>query len=225
MRRIIFTFVLVLASVLASGVVAPLASRAHAQSNPYTSPTITVTPSTVAVGSTATVQGYAFTPNNYVFVYWQRPDRTTNGTYRFTDATGYFTFRLGFRASHGTGNEYVAGYDYGTGRWSPFFTVTVTSTTPPPTHEYLTASPNPVSVGGVSMVRGYAFSPHNTVYVKWTRPDGTTNAIYIRTNPSGYFTFQLGFLRAHGCGSEVLQAYDFGTATWSPTYTIAVNGC
>lgn len=223
MRRILLAFMLVFLAVLTSGVVSPLTSRAHAQT--YTTPTVTVTPSTVAVGSTATVQGYAFTPNYWVFVYWQRPDGTTNGVFVFTNPGGYFTFTLGFNPRHGTGNEFIAGFDYGTGRWSPFFTVTVTSGAPSPTAESLAASPNPATVGSTSTVAGFRFSPNNWVFVQWRRPDGTTNAIYIFTDPTGYFTFQLGFLRSHGCGAETLQAFDFGTNTLSAPYTITVTGC
>jgi hypothetical protein len=223
MRRLILSLILVVLSVLASGVLAPVAPRVHAQT--YTSPTVTVTPSTVTAGSTATIQGYAFTPNNWVFVYWQRPDGTTNGTWVFSNATGSFTMTLGFSPSHGTGTEYVAGFDYGTGRWSPFVAVTVTSGGPPPATRYLTASPNPVVVGSMTTVAGYGFSRNNWVYVQWMRPDGTTNAVWVFTDATGYFTFQLGFLASHGCGSETLQAYDYGAGVWSPPYTVTVTGC
>ncbi len=82
-----------------------------------------------------------------------------------------------------------------------------------------------IAAAYASMLSGSGFSPSNTVYVQWTRPDGTTNATYASTDPTGYFTFQLEFLSSHGCGNETLQAYDFGTATWSPPYTITVQGC
>lgn len=223
MRRFVVACTLVFLSFLTSGLLAPLIPGAHAQT--YSSPTITVTPSTVSTGSTAQVKGYGFSPNNWVFVYWQRPDNTTNGVYAFTDATGYFTFTLGFNAAHGTGNEYIAGFDYGTNRWSPFFTITVTSTTPPPATEHLVSSPNPVVVGSATMLSGSGFSRNNYVLVQWQRPDGTTNSVFVFTDANGNFSFQLGFLRSHGCGTETVQAYDYGTNTSSPPYAISVAGC
>ena len=222
MHRIILAVTVALAWVLASGVVAPTAPRAHAQ---VLTPTVSVTPSTVVVGGTATVQGTGFTPNNVAFAYWQRPDGTTNGIFVFTNPSGSFAFRLGFLPRHGTGSEFVSAFDFGTARWAPFFMVTVTSGAPPPTTEFLAASPNPVLVGSATLVKGYAFSPNNTVFVQWRRPDGTTNAIFVFTDATGYFTFQLGFLRIHGCGTETLQAFDFGTRTFSAPYAITVTGC
>jgi hypothetical protein len=228
MRRIILTSTVILAAFLASLVVIP-GTSVHAQSSPTNpGPTVTATPSTVAAGGTTTVQGTGFTPNNYVFVYWQRPDGTTNGSYGLTDASGRFSFTLGFDPRHGTGIEYIAAYDYATGRWSPYTTVTVTAgggPPPPTTGERLSAAPNPAVVGNITMVSGAGFSPNNYVYVQWQRPDGTTNAVYVLTDPSGSFSFQLQFLRVHGCGTETLQAYDYGTNTVSAPYAITVTGC
>ena len=218
MRRIILALTLALVSVLASGAIAPLMPRAHAQ----TSPTVTVTPSTVTTGSTATVQGTGFTPNSYVFVYWVRPNGTTGGAYDFTNASGSFTFTLGFSAANGTGFEYVTAYDYGTGRWAPFFRVTVTSPTSAPT---LTAAQNPVTVGTNTTITGTGFTPNSNVYVQFRRPNGTMGSVYVFTDTTGRFTFTLGFLRTNGCGTETVQAYDFGTARWTAPYAITVTGC
>jgi hypothetical protein len=217
MRRFV-VLSLGLVFLLGLGVLAP---ATHAQTT--ASPTINVTPTTVAVGGTATVQGSRFTPNNYVFAYWQRPDGTTNGVYGFTDANGNLSFTLGFDPSHGTGTEYISAYDYGTGRWAPFVSVTVTSGAPPPTTMALSASPNPVKAGSTTSVTGTGFSHANYVYVQWTRPDGTMGATFVYTDSTGAFSFTLGFLTSHGCGTETLQAYDYGTATWSPPYTITVT--
>ena len=217
MRRIVL-------SLLFAGVVAPLAPRAHAQTGgaPSGSPTVTASPATAPVGGTATVQGAGFTPDNYAFVYWQRPDGTTNGTHVSTDAAGTFTLTLGFDASHGMGAEFIAGYDYEAGVWSAFFTITVTSGTPPPAAETLAASPNPVLVGNVATITGSGFSPDNDVSVQWTRPDGTTNATDVATDSTGAFSFQLEFLPSHGCGTETLQADDDGSGTQSAPYAITV---
>jgi hypothetical protein len=186
--------------------------------------TVTVTPSTVTVGGSATVAGTGFTPNNYVFAYWQRPDGTTNGTYAFTNYTGAFAFTLGFLASHGTGTEYVSAYDYGTGRWAPFFIVTVTGVTvPPPSSLQISASPNPVRVGGTTTVIGTGFTPNAYVFVQWTRPDGTMNGVNVFTGPNGNFAFYLSFLPVHGCGNETITGYDFARFLYSPSYVITVT--
>jgi plastocyanin len=191
---------------------------------PATSPTVTVTPSTVAAGSTATVAGAGFTPNYWAFVYWQRPDGTTNGIWQFTSSTGTFSFTLGFDPAHGTGPEYLAAYDYGTGQWSPIVTITVTGVSPPPPTTFgLAASPNPVHVGNATTVSGTGFSPNNYVFVQWVRPDGTTGGTFVFTDPAGNFAFTLEFLPVHGCGNETLSAYDYGRNMVSPSYVITVS--
>lgn len=216
----------VLLSLLGFGTIAP---AAHAQTYPAgssptiaASPSVAVTPTTVVAGSTATVQGHGFSPNNYVFVYWQRPDGTSGGTYRLADATGSFTFTLGFSTAHGTGTEYVSAYDYGTGHWAPIVSVSVVQGTPPAT-SVLSASPNPVHVGSTTTVSGSGFSPMNYVFVQWQRPDGTVGGAFAYTNSAGTFSFTLGFLAAHGCGTEALQAYDYAAGTWSASYSVSVT--
>src|SRR5579859_1765131 len=126
MRRIVLALLLVALSLGASSAIAV---PTHAQ---IASPTVAVVPSTVVAGNTVTVEGAGFTHDYYVFVYWQRPDGTTNGTWVISDSTGAFAMTLGFLASHGTGTEYVAAYDYATGRWAPFASVLVTNGAPPP---------------------------------------------------------------------------------------------
>jgi hypothetical protein len=219
MRRIVLACTIAILSVFATGVLAP-AHPAHAAG----ALTVAVTPSTVAVGSTATVSGAGFTPNYYVFVYWQRPDGTTNGTWAFTNPSGAFSFTLGFLASHGTGTEWVTAYDYATGQWAPWTAVTVTGAAPPPTTtKTLSASPNPVMAGNTATITGTGFSPNNYVFVQWTRPNGTSNGVWVMTDASGSFSFTLGFLASNGCGTENLMAYDYATGAWSGTYAITVT--
>jgi hypothetical protein len=220
MRRVVFAVTFVLITALAAGVVSP---AVHAQT---TTPTVTVSSMTAATGGTITVYGNGFTPNYAAYVYFQRPDGTTNAFNIATDANGYFTFTLGFLASHGTGSEYLSAYDYGTGRWAPTVTITVTSGGPPPvTGPQLSISPNPISVGQVTTVTGTGFSPTNWVYFMYQRPDGSFNAFWIYTSSTGTFTQQLGFLASHGCGNEYVQTYDYGTGTYTSVYTITVQGC
>ena len=221
MRRLILALLLALLAAFGAGTLAPPAQAATTM----TAPAVTVTPTTVAVGGTVTVHGTGFTPNYYAYVFYQRPDGTTNALYVQTDAAGAFTFTLGFLASHGTGTEYLSAYDFTTHSWTATVAITVTGSAPPPAVRQLSASPNPAFVGATTTVSGTGFSPNNYVYVTYRRPDGTSNAVYVFTNPNGTFAFTLGFLRAHGCGPEYVQAYDFGMGAWSNVYTITVTGC
>ncbi len=224
MRRIVLAITLALLSILGTGVLAPV-SRAHAHATP--TPTVMVTSTSVTQGSTTTISGIGFAPNYYAYVYFQRPDGTFNAFNITTDSTGSFTFTLGFSSSHGTGNEYLSAYDYVSNRWTSFVTISVTAgtPTPPPTVRQLSASPNPVGVGQITTITGTGFTPNNYVYFYYQRPDGTTNAFYIYTSPTGAFTQQLGFLPSHRCGNETVAAYDYGTAVYSTPYTITLNGC
>lgn len=218
MRRIVLALTLALLSVFATGGLAPAAT--HAQTTPLA---VTVSPGTVSTGSTAMVSGSGFTPSSYAYVYYQRPDGTYNAFYLITSPTGTFSFQLGFLTSHGTGTEYVSAYDYATARWAPFAIVTVTSGTPTTNTKTLSAAPNPVARGASAVVSGKGFTPNQYVYVYWRRPDNTTNATFVFTDAAGSFSFTLGFLSAHGCGTETVQAYDYGTGTYSNPYTITVS--
>ncbi|MGI8825147.1 MAG: hypothetical protein ACR2JC_05800 [Chloroflexota bacterium] len=86
---------------------------------------LTATPNPVRVGSSTVISGTSFTPNQYVYVAWQRPDGTTNATYAYTDANGAFSFTLGFEPVHGCGAETVQAYNYGTNAYSRALVVTV----------------------------------------------------------------------------------------------------
>ena len=118
----------------------------------------------------------------------------------------------------------MSAHNYATARWAPFALVTVTSGTPPATKQTLAASPNPVARGASAVVSGKGFTPNRYVYVYWQRPDNTTNATFVFTDAGGSFSFTLGFVASHGCGKETVQAYDYGTGTFSAPYTITV-GC
>lgn len=222
MRRLVLGITLMLLSVVASSAaVAP--SPVHAQT--YTvNPMVSVSPSTVPVGSTAIVSGTGFTPNCWVFVYWQRPDISTNGIWVFSSTTGTLSFTLGFNPAHGAGTEYIAGYDSSANRWSPFSAITVTSGTTSGARA-LAASVNPIAAGATTTVTGTGFSPNNVVYVQWTRPNGSAGHTFVYTDAAGMFSFPLGFLASNGCGTEAVVAFDYGTNQWSTPYGITVTGC
>lgn len=127
MRRIIFVLALTLAGFLASGVVAP-ATRAQVTT---ATPVVTVTPSTVVAGSNATVTGTGFSHNTWAYVFWIRPNGTTNAAWVFASSTGTFTFTLEFAAANGLGTEWITAYDTGVGKWAAWVPIVVTATTPP----------------------------------------------------------------------------------------------
>lgn len=221
MRRITFALIFTLMSVFVGGSVAS-AAQPRTSNTPLV---VTVAPSTVATGTTATVTGTHYTANNYAYVYYQRPDGTSNAFYVYTDNTGSFSFTLGFSAVHGTGTEYVSAYDYATARWAPFALVTVTSGMPTTLTRTLSALPTHGTVNSQTVVTGSSFTPNQYVYVAFQRPDGTSNSLYVFTDYNGSFSFTLGFLASHGCGTETVQAYDYGSSAYSSPYTIPVGGC
>jgi hypothetical protein len=221
MRRLIVLFAVALLAMPLLAAVAP--ADVHAQT---ATPTVSVQPNPVQAGSSATVSGTGFTANYYAYVFWQRPDGTTNAVNVGTDPSGHFAFTLGFDAAHGTGTEYLRAYDYATGRWSNTVSITVTgSSPPPPATRQLSSDRASVTPGQIATVTGMGFTPMNYVYLMYTRPDGTSNAVYEQTDSTGRFDQQFGFLRSHGCGPERFQAYDYGTRTWSNVLTITVTGC
>src|SRR5919202_1451730 len=218
MRRLFLPLILALVGLLGFSSVAPTLPSAHAQT---AAPAVAVTPSTVQVGGTAAVTGRNFTPNNQAYVYFKRPDGTTNAVMVPTTGTGTFSLNLGFQASHGTGNELVTAYDFGTGRWAPFTTIVVTSTSP---IRQLKASASTVTVGQTVTLTGSGFTPSNWAYVYFQRPDGTAGAFWTQTNAAGAFSGLLGFTAAHRCGIENVWAYDNGTRTWSAPVAVTVTG-
>lgn len=177
-------------------------------------PTVAVIPSTVTVGSIATVQGAGFTPTNWAFVYWQRPDRTTHGVWVFTTASGAFALRLGFAPRHGIGTEFVSAFDFATHTWALFVSVMVTGGGVVGTGQ-LVASPNPVANGGTTTIVGQGFTPARVVVVQWSRPDGTMGSLQIVANGAGSFAFTLLADPRHSCGPRVFTAFDAtrGTST------------
>jgi plastocyanin len=172
-------------------------------------PTVSVTPSTVTVGSIATVQGAGFTPHNWAFVSWQRPDRTTKGVWVFTSSSGTFALRLGLNPRHGTGIEFVSAFDLATRMWAPSVSVNVTGSVVVGPGQ-LFASPNPVANGRTARIVGRGFVPGSLVLVQWRRPDGTMASLRIVTNGAGSFAFTLVADPRHGCGPRVFTAFDAG---------------
>jgi hypothetical protein len=182
---------------------------------------VTVTPSTVAVGQTATVQGAGFTPNNFAFVFWRRPDRTSNGVWVATTGSGSFTLTLSFSPRHGTGTEFVTAFDRGRQVWAPFATVAVVGAPiPAPGSGQLSASPNPVVRGGTTVIVGRGFTPRSPVVVQWRRPNGTMTAVRVGTDGAGSFAFRLVADPRNGCGPRILVAADLASGRASPPFTL-----
>jgi hypothetical protein len=219
-RRFLLASVLAILAIFSMSAVAPTAI--HAQT---AAPAVTTTPSSVAFGGTTTIHGTGFTPNYYAYVYFQRPDGTANAVNVVTDATGVFNLALGFSSTHGTGSEFVTAYNYTTGRWAPFVTVTVTTGAPVPAAHHLTASLNPVAIGQTTTITATGFTPNNYVYFYFKRPDGTAGALNILTSSTGSFTQSLGFIANHLCGPELVAVYDYTTKSWYAPITLTVTGC
>jgi hypothetical protein len=182
---------------------------------------VTVTPSVVAVGSAATVHGTGFTPNNWAFAYWQRPDRTTNGIWVFTNSFGMFAFTLGFSPAHGTGTEFVNAFDRATQRWAAWAIVTVTAA-PIPIGGLLFASPNPVANGGTTVISGHGFTPFSRILVQWTRPNASMGAVWQFADRTGSFFFAVYIDPRFGCGPRTFTAFDTATGRSTVPYQVVV---
>jgi hypothetical protein len=182
---------------------------------------VSVQPSTVVVGSTALVSGTGFTPRNWAFAFWERPDRTSNGIWVFTSGAGMFSFTLGFAPRHGTGTELVTAFDWATRRWAPF---TAVSVVPGPivSTGRLSASPNPVLNGGRTTIFGSGFTPNSQVLVQWRRPDGSMGMVTVFTNTAGVFAFSFTADPRHGCGPRIFTAFDLARRSASPPFVLSV---
>lgn len=220
MQRFTLAIVLALTGILALGSVAQSLPAAHAQANGLS----LAMPKSVGVGGKVTISGNHFTANNWVYVYFQRPDGTTNSAYVQTNGYGQFTFNLGFSAAHGTGAEYVWVYDFGTRRWSPALTIIVTSGIPVPVRQIHVSSLT-VAPGHTITVSGQGFTSNGWVYVYFQRPNGSTGAYWVQADANGSFSSLLGFEIANGCGSETLWAYDNATQQWGASAVVTVTGC
>jgi hypothetical protein len=221
MHRIILPVTLALIGLLGFGSISPALPSAHAQT---ATPALTVAPSPAQVGSTATVTGSGFSPNNWAYVTFQRPDGTVNAIFVPTSSSGTLSFTLGFSVSHGTGSESLKAYDYGSARWSALTTIMVTSSSPIPVRTLTTSTPT-AAAGTTVTVSGAGFTPNNWVYVYFQRPDGTAGAFWTVIAGAGTFASLLGFNAAHGCGTETIWAYDYGTRAWSAPASLSVTGC
>jgi hypothetical protein len=221
MRRLFLALVLALVGGIGFGSLAPALPAAHAAAIP---PSVGMLAGTVQVGATGVVTGRNYTPNNWAYVYFQRPDGTTNAVFAQTSASGMFSVTLGFSTAHGTGNEYITAYDYGTARWSPTIIVAVISGTPAPVRQ-ITVSGSTVAAGATLTVSGQSFTANNWVYVYFQRPNGTSGAFWVQTGAGGAFSSPLGFDVSNGCGTETIWAYDYGTQLWSSPGTVTVTGC
>lgn len=221
MHRLLLPLPLALIGLLGFGSLAPALPSVHAQT---AAPALAVSPNPVQIGSTSTVTGTGFGANNWAYVAFQRPDGTTNSLFVPTSASGTLSFTLGFTSSHGTGTESLWAYDYASGRWAGPVTISVTSSTPIPIRK-LTASAASAAVGTTVTVSGAGFTANNWVYVYFQRPDGTAGAFWTTAGGAGAFSSLLGFNAGHGCGTETLWAYDYGTRAWSAPVTLSVTGC
>lgn len=184
-------------------------------------PTVSVTPSTVMVGSVTLVTGVGFTPNNWAFAFWQRPDGTRNGVWKFTSSSGTFSLQLGFTPRHGIGTEFVTAFDFATQTWAPFVSVTVTAGVGAGMGQLL-ATPNPVLNGATTTIVGSGFTPGSRVLVQWSRPDNTQGSLWVFTNGNGSFAFLLFVDPRHGCGARIFRAFDPVSGVWSALYTLNV---
>jgi hypothetical protein len=194
-------------------------------SNPAPAPgtlAVTVTPSVVPVGSTAAVQGTGFSPNNWAFAYWQRPDNTARGVWVPTDPSGTFVLTLGFSPRHGTGTEFVNAFDWTTQRWASWAVVTVT-TGMGFTGGQLYASTNPVPNGGTTVISGHGFTPFASILVQWTRPDGSMNAAWQFSDGTGSFAFSVHIDPRFACGPRTFTAFDSAIGRQSAAYQVVVN--
>ena len=75
----------------------------------------------------------------------------------------------------------------------------------------LTAFPNPVVIGHITVIVGRGFTPRSVVAVQWSRPDRTVGAIRIVTNRFGAFAFRLFADPRHGCGLRTMAAVDLAS--------------
>lgn len=185
-------------------------------------PTLSTMPSAVVVGSRALVSGSGFTPTNWAFVRWQRPDGTTNGVWVFTTATGMFTLSLGFSPAHGVGTERITALDFASGRQAPTVSISVMPPVSPGPGQ-LSATVNPVPNGGSTVIVGQGFSMGGLVFVQWRRPDGTMGAVWVRANSQG--AFAVGFIAdpRHGCGPRIFVAFDAARGMWTSPFTLGVR--
>jgi hypothetical protein len=130
-------------------------------------------------GSTITISGLGFSRNNWVYVYFQRPDGTVGAFWVQTDAAGAFTSQLGFAAAHGLGVETIWAYDLGSGLWSAPRTVTVTTGAP------ALAAPSNLRVLASTVDKTSALQ--TTVLLQWQDNSSAETGFRIRTTLTRMF--------------------------------------
>ena len=217
MRRIVLAVTFALLSLFGTGALAP-APVTHASAVPV----ISVSSTTVVTNTTVTITGTGFSPNCYVYFYYQRPDGTFNSFFVFTSVTGTFSFPMAFDGLHGTGIQYLTAFDYQTAVWAKFVSVTVTSQVVV-VNRVLTASVLTVRVSSSVIIYGNAFTPNQWVYLVWQRPDWTWGSTWVFTSVTGTFSFTLGFLPTCGCGKQTIWAYDYGSSLFSSPLVVTVT--
>jgi len=220
-RRILFVCIFALLSLLGTSVLAP-ATHANLL---FAGPTVTVTPSVVSQGSTATVLGTGFTPNNFAYVYDQRPDGTFDSFIVPTDGAGSFAVSLGFSSLNGTGFEYVSAYDFATGNSAQFFTVFVTVTTPVTGARLLFTNFSTVAASQVVTLFGVGFTADHFVALSFTNSNGGVYSVLVKTDDDGAFAYPLTSLPGLSCGTESVTAYDTVNRKPSAPLTLFVFGC
>lgn len=222
MRRILLVSIFALLALLGSSALAP-ASHATAI---FAGPTVTVTPSVVTQGGTATVLGSGFTPNSFAYVYYQQPDGTFNSFTVPTDGAGSFAVSLGISSLNGTGFEYVTAYDLTTGIAAPFFTVTVTApiTTPITSVRLLFTNFGTVGAGQVVTLFGVGFTRDHFVALSFTNASGGVYSVLVKADDSGDFAYPLTS-PSLGCGADTVTAYDTVNRKPSAPLTLFVFGC
>jgi len=75
----------------------------------------------------------------------------------------------------------------------------------------LSAFPNPVVIGRITVIVGRGFTPRSVVAVQWSRPDRTVAAIRVGTSRFGAFAFRLIADPGHGCGLRTMSAVDLAS--------------
>lgn len=97
---------------------APYATVAVTSGTTTFGPQVSANPNPVSVDQTTLVTGTGFTPNSWVYFWYQRPDGSTNDFWVYTDSSGNFHQQLGFSPAHLCGNEIIRTYDWATQTWA-----------------------------------------------------------------------------------------------------------
>jgi hypothetical protein len=164
---------------------------------------LSAAPLTPTVGSATALGGAGFSANNWVYVYFQRPDGTTGAFWASATGSGSFTASLGFNASHGCGNETVWAYDYGTRAWS---------------------LPVTLSVIGCSGLAAPGNLRILTSSVGQTSAEPTTVTLQWQDNSTGETGFRIRSVQTRIYGDPSVGTQDVGANATTATLTYIAGG-